>query len=193
MKEGLKLTLKINYWLYFNRLRYSLFAKLVDDGMVNLFAFRKVEKLSKKECVELLEKLHSTSKAWKQGYADGDYWNGSQNPYHFKNDYKNWLEYESGFKKCKKDKIKYWTEALIEKAKEPKVKEEYDESEPIDIEKYKKLLEQHVWKYTCSGDKDVYENGVETHNRLLKIASISPEFRRAYFSMKEKMLPPCGH
>lgn len=186
-KGGILAVLNVNYWFYFSRVRYTLLLKLVDDGMVYYFAYKKVAKLSKEECIELLTKLNSTSFAYKKGYSDGDYWNNSQNPYHFKNDYKNWLDYESGFSKCKEDKKKYWQEHIMseleKRAKEPKV-EDY-ESEPIDIEKYKKLLEQHKWDISNP-------NEIEERNNLLRLASTNNEFQKAYFKAKEKWQPFSG-
>lgn len=63
----------------------------------------------------------------------------------------------------------------------------------MNLESYKKLLEAHNWKYLDSKDKNVIELGTKTKDNLIRLASENSEFRRAYFSMKEKMLPSCGH
>lgn len=63
----------------------------------------------------------------------------------------------------------------------------------MNLENYKKLLEAHNWKYIQSSDPKIYEAGIIEHNLLLRLATTSSDFRRAYFAMKEKMLPSCGH
>jgi hypothetical protein len=183
------------WWSNFNYIKNDLFIHLVNGGMNGDFAFKKVIKLSIEECLKQLEEINNTSKAYKQGYADGDYYDNSQNPYFYKSSPKEYKDYELGFEACKADKRKNWTEIVLNEFEKgyKQTEEKHIDSEPIDIEHYKKLLEQHIWKYSDSKDPKIYETGVITHNNLIKLASANSDFRRAYFSMKEKMMPSCGH
>lgn len=63
----------------------------------------------------------------------------------------------------------------------------------IPLEEYKELLESHDWKALDSKDPKIREKGTIERNNLLRIAYISAEHRRAFFTAKEKHQPFCGH
>lgn len=62
----------------------------------------------------------------------------------------------------------------------------------ITLDEYKNLLELHDWNYSDSSDPIRYDEGTHNHNKLLRIASINEEFRRAFFTAKEKYQPSRG-
>ena len=78
------------------------------------FAFKKVKKMNNEECIKYQAELNKTSKAYKTGYADGDYFNGSQNPYSPEISPRNYLDYEQGFRVCKEDKRKNGVDFIIQ-------------------------------------------------------------------------------
>lgn len=98
----------ILYWNFFCTPKIKLFLYFRDNEMDYNLAFKKVLKMSPIDCIKYIEQEEKISRAYKQGYSDGDYWNKSQNPYtHGIEDWE-WKEYELGFNQCKKDKEKNW-------------------------------------------------------------------------------------
>lgn len=110
-----KISFNLFWWETFNPIKYNLYKYLLDIGMYYEFAFKKVKKMNTEECVNYQAELNKTSKAYKMGYSDGDYWNGSQNPYSPKLSPRNYFDYEQGFNTCKEDKIKHSENFLIKK------------------------------------------------------------------------------
>lgn len=104
------------YWYYFNLAKFNLFVYLKKNDVEYSFAYKKVYNMNNNECTKYLAKELSISKAYRIGYSDGDYWNGSQNPYDDKSNIREWLDYEKGFESCKKDKQKNIENFLIREA-----------------------------------------------------------------------------
>lgn len=53
------------------------------------------------------------------------------------------------------------------------------------IEDYKKELENHDWFYGMSEDSNVYKRGQYAYNKLLELASISPQHTILFNEMKD--------
>lgn len=54
----------------------------------------------------------------------------------------------------------------------------------MSLEEYNKLLESHNWDWNNSTDPIIYETWLNNHNYLIKLASINPDFRSAFFERK---------
>ena len=106
--------LNVLYWFYFDEKKFKLFSYLKKNNVDYLLAYKKVDEMTSEKCGIYLTKELSISQAYRTGYSDGDYWNGSQNPYH--DNEKEWLDYEKGFEQCKLDKIKHSDNFLIKQA-----------------------------------------------------------------------------
>jgi hypothetical protein len=111
--SSIKISFFLFWWNKFNQTKYTLYLNLIDIGMHSEFAFKKVNKMSVNECIKYQAELNKTSKAYKLGYADGDYWNGSQNPYSPEISPRNYLDYEQGFRTCKEDKKRNGVESFV--------------------------------------------------------------------------------
>jgi hypothetical protein len=56
----------------------------------------------------------------------------------------------------------------------------------MNIEDFKKQLDNHDWYYQMSEDRDVYRQGKYKHDKLVELSETNPEFKKLFREYAER-------